>query len=234
MNPTEHREGFRVQLTPAPCLYSPTPRFLSGAPLMFQYPSVSTSPYQSSMTQSYLANPVNIQSTSANLRGIFNYQSAFFGSLGSIQQTSARLFPGIMPQSQFNACVANHAPVLGSPASSSVLGGPISTFTSPSVTVSQLPLPLIGGPLSEIDQNVMVKQPLQKLADPVSPKKGTMECFEDLKFESNVTLSSPAAGWPSTRKPKGQLVGVRVSELEDNLRRKSTWRQSQQLHKLTG
>jgi hypothetical protein len=105
----------------------------------------------------------------------------------------------------------------------------------------------VRGPLCEVNLNTVVQQAEQKASGVISPMKALrptgVESCNELKFDNmNLTLSSPnlplegaadATTVPKIRKPKGEFVGVRVTELEDTLRRKSMWRESQKVHKLT-
>lgn len=211
------------------------PRFLTSAPLMFHF----------SGTDSGL--------TPRNLSGNMAHQFGTQSRLGSIHQqpifpsiTSSipRLFPGINAFNYPSIGGIGASSAVPSPyASSSVLGGPISTFTSPGSTLTNLQLVAPAkpsgaavvtprGPLGEINQNRVPnlnndrpKSSPWELMKPVSQASFQESSFDHL----NITLSSPAdtsrrseAGKPwNAVRPRGEFVGLRVTEIEDHLRRQS-------------
>ena len=210
------------------------PRFLTSAPLMFQFSSPNTS--VSTMDGACRA-PGKSYSNLIPDQTLVN--SSTFNPFGEVIRPSSFR----VPPSQFIDW--SRGGVYSPYPSSSVLGAPISNFTSPGSTIVNLPpvmqLPSTGAlesrtPFGQVNENVLnardqaLTSAQWKLSKPVSQSS-----FEGVAFDKpNVTLSSPiecgrsvdSDTRRSVSKPRGELVGLRVNEIEDQLRRQSMSHQS--------
>lgn len=201
------------------------PRFLTSAPLMYRLSNLN---HRGTVDDFGLSSTLNNPAVNTPTPTAFGH---------TILPTSIRLLPSHV--SEWNSGVS-HSPY----ASSSVLGAPISNFSSPGSTVVNLlpviQLPCTGAqgsriPFREVNGDLSgardeADPPLQwKLAKPVSeaPREG-------VSFENrNATLSSRVESGESPQcehrrsvsKPRGELVGLRVNQIEDHIRRQSTARQ---------
>lgn len=213
------------------------PRFLTSAPLMFQFTGTPSSSsdrfdrlnYQTGASQfqgsvAAIQNPVTLQSF--HLPGVPSREYGIFQGFTGSLQTSTVLAP---------AFTGIYSPF----ASSSVLGAPISNYTTPSSTVGMLPTitPRKMEPevarmvLGELSSNVMSRSDQSNRESPWKLSRPMAEnSFIDTHFDNpNITLSSHGEASPSFDqglkrslcKPRGELVGKRVNEIEDHLRRQT-------------
>lgn len=206
------------------------PRFLTSAPLMFQY---QPSDYQfqiPSFGAASLPSGQNIGPAVTQYRSHSQLPSMYYGAF----PRGSQMFPPLQSTLLSSGWSGFQWPVMTSPVqSSSILGSPMSAFSSPGATVLNLSQHRQAAhrivdehrkPLTEVGLNV------NKVCNEVKNIS-----FDDSQFDNlNVTLSSNTAqgnqACPVSRrsvvKPRGELVGLRVQELEEHLRRQSLKRQS--------
>lgn len=211
----------------------PIPRFLTSAPMMYQYSTTRTLPQYSSL-------PFNVTmgDLTSSLPKLLNFPLSYPGTLTGI--------PSPFPNPLTSATAAQHhllhrplypgAPVVYCRFSSP--GGvypQLSSLASPKLTAAVLP-PMMRRPMQELNGSIVCERVKEHIESIPSPGRATrptsLEPLEKEQIDtSNFSVRSPkrqslplprfTESPPPTAsgKIKGELVGLRVAELEHHIRR---------------
>ena len=212
------------------------PRFLTSAPLMYQFNSSGRSPSYHSLAVS--------SHTSPFWYGRANVYPTIYGSgLGSLQGSNARLYPLLNVPTQPLSVFTAPSTSFGSPLPTGSISVPRSQSSTPGSTLGELPS-ASRAPLTDFKSDNGTSRPM------MGGKEGGLrsrEGFDTMTFQnSDVTLSTPLPSksdgrpgpkvslspssmrpteCPSGRpvlRPRGEYVGVRVAEIEDTLKRRQS------------
>ena len=209
------------------------PRFLTSAPMMYQYSATRTSPQYSSVPFN-----VTLGDLASSLPKLLNFPLSYSGTMAGLSPSFPNALTSLTAGQQqlFHRQLYPGAPIVYSRFSSP--GGvypQLSSLASPKLTAAVLP-PMMRRPMQELNGGIVserVKEHIESIPSPGRATRPTsLEPLEKEQIDtSNFSVRSPkrltlplprfteSPPPTSSGKIKGELVGLRVAELEQHIRR---------------